>query len=127
MRAVLGIVLGYVIFAGSAVALFQGMRLDPHAPAGAGFMAFTVIYGVLFAAAGGWVAGAIGRRRDTRCGLVLAVIIGMGALSSIVATPGASHWTQFAAILLMAPAGWFGDRLRRKPLLRQQVDSGRRA
>lgn len=129
MRAVLGIVLGYVIFSGSAVALFEGARVDPHAPASTGFAAFTIAYGIVFAGIGGWVAGLIGRRPDTRCGLVLAVIIGMGALASILATPGgvAAHWTQIAALLLMAPAGWLGDRLRRKPPVRQQVYSGRRA
>lgn len=113
MRAVVGIVLGYVIFAGSAVALFQLTRVNPHAPVGAGFMAFTIVYGIVFAAVGGFAAGWIGRRPDTRCGLITAWIIASGATISLIASPApGAHWSQIAALVLMAPAAWVGDWLR---------------
>lgn len=118
VRAVVGIVAGYVVFAGSAVALFQLARVDPHAPAGAKFTAFSVAYGVVFAGLGGFLAGWLGGRRDSRCGLVLAWIVGTGALISLLASPAragfAAHWSQFAALGLMAPAAWAGDWLRAK-------------
>src|SRR5579875_1830114 len=113
LRAVIGIVTGYVIFAGSAVALFQLTRVNPHAPVRPGFMALTIVYGMVFAALGGGFAGWMARRRDSRSGLILAWVIASGAAISLIASPApGAHWSQIAAILLMAPAAWLGDRIR---------------
>jgi hypothetical protein len=102
VRAVIGIVLGYVVFAGTAVALFQITRVNPHAPVRPGF-----------AAVGGWLGGWVGQRADTGCGLVTAWIIATGAAISLIASPApGAHWSQIAALVLMAPAAWAGDRLR---------------
>lgn len=112
-RTILGVVLGDIIFAGSSALLFFAARVDPHAPAEARFMILSTLSGILFALAGGFVAGWIGRRTDVICGLILAVIIAGGAIASMIGRPGAGAiWSQAAALLLMAPAALAGDRLR---------------
>jgi cation transport ATPase len=115
MRAFLAVLGGYVIFAGSAVFLFQVTKVDPHSPAAAGFELLTIVYGIGFASLGGFVTGTIARRADLSCGIALALVIALGATVSIVARPGAGAlWTQTAALLLFAPAALAGDWIRRR-------------
>jgi hypothetical protein len=115
MRAFLAVVAGYLIFAGSAVLLFRLTNVDPHSPAPASFEALTVAYGLSFALLGGFVAGQIARRTDLVCGIVLAIVIALGATISMIARPGTGAlWTQTAALLLFAPASIAGDWIRRR-------------
>lgn len=110
MRAFLAVVAGYFIFAISAVLLFHVTNVDPHSPAGSGFMALTIGYGLAFALLGGFVAGRIARRTDLVCGVALALVIALGATISMIARPGAGAlWTQTAALLLFAPASIIGN------------------
>ena len=119
LRAALGILLGDLIFIGSAGLLFYLSRIDPHAPASPGFMAFSIAYGVAFAVISGFVAGLIGHRRDLIIGILLAVIIAVPALISILTRPGAGAlWSQTAALVLMAPASLVGDWIRLNRLRR---------
>ena len=114
-RTLLAIVAGYVIFAASAVLLFHVANVDPHSPAGAGFMVLTIAYGLVFALLGGFTAGQIARRADLICGIGVALLIGLGATASMIARPGkGALWTQTAALLLFAPASLVGDWVRRK-------------
>jgi MFS superfamily sulfate permease-like transporter len=113
-RTVAGVIIGDVIFAGSAVVLFRVASIDPHSPASPTFIGFSILYGIIFAALGGFVAGIIGRRPDVICGTLLALIIAAGALSSLILRPGAGAiWTQSATLVLMAPAALVGDRIRK--------------
>jgi len=115
MRAFLAVVAGYLIFAVSAVLLFRLTRVDPHLPAAVGFEAFTIVYGLIFASLGGFVAGKIARRRDLNCGIALGLVIALGATISMITRPGAGAlWTQTAALLLFAPASLAGDWIRRR-------------
>jgi hypothetical protein len=115
MRISLAVVAGYLIFAVSAVLLFHLTNIDPHSPAALGFKALTVAYGFVFAFLGGFVAGRIGRRTDLGCGIVLALLIALGATISMIARPGAGAlWTQTAALTLCAPASLAGDWTRRR-------------
>jgi len=112
-RTILGVVLGDIIFAGGSALLFYLAKVDPHAPAEARFIVLSTLAGILFALAGGFVAGWIGQRSDVICGLILAVIIAGGAIASMIGRPGVGAlWSQTAALLLMAPASLAGDRLR---------------
>lgn len=114
MRTVVGIIVGDVIFAGSAVLLFRFAGIDPHAMASPTLMGFSILYGIIFAGLGGFVAGIIGRRPDVTCGILLAVIIAVGAITSLVTRPGAGAiWTQGATLVLMAPAALVGDWIRK--------------
>jgi hypothetical protein len=115
MRALLAVVAGYLIFAGSAVLFFHLLNVDPHSPAAVGFEALTVVYGLAFALLAGFVTGNIGRRADRRCGTVLSIVIALGATVSMIARPGAGAlWTQMAALLLFAPAALVGDWMRQR-------------
>ena len=115
MRTFLAAVAGYLIFAGSAVLLFQLTKVDPHSPAALNFEGLSIAYGLAFGFLGGFVAGRIGRRMDLKCGISVAVVIGIGAAVSMIARPGAGAlWTQTAALLLFAPAALAGDWIRRR-------------
>lgn len=115
MRALLAVVAGYLIFAGSAVLLFQLTRVDPHSPAAVGFELLVMVYGIAFASLGGFVAGKIARRADLNCGIALALVIVLGATISMIASPGAGAlWTQTAALLLFAPASLAGNWIRQR-------------
>src|SRR5580698_8457931 len=100
MRIFLAVVAGYSIFAVSAVIFFHLSGVDPHSPAGLGFKALTVAYGLAFAYLGGFVGGRIAERTDLACGIALAMVIALGATISMIARPGAGAlWTQTAALL----------------------------
>ena len=132
MRTFLAVVAGYLIFAVSAVLLFNLTNIDPHSPAALGFKTLTIGYGLAFAFVSGFVAGRLGRRTDLVCGIVLALVIALGATISMIARPGAGAlWTQAAALILFAPASLAGDWTRSKrrttaglPSLAKKLDSG---
>lgn len=110
MRTVLGIIIGYLVFVASAVALFRAGGVDPHAPATAAFVIGSVAYGMIFAALGGAIAVAVGRRGPLPA-LVVGGIIAVGALASIVAMRGrgvGALWSPIAALVLMAPSAAIG-------------------
>jgi hypothetical protein len=104
VRSVAAVVLGYLIFAGSAVLLFQISGRAPHAPASPAFMVGSTLFGVVFAALGGYVAGWVAQRHPARHASVV-----LDSLASLLTQPGpGASWSQLAAILLMAPAAWGG-------------------
>ena len=112
MRALLAVVSGYLIFAGSAVLFFRLLNVDPHSPATVGFEVLTA-YGLAFASLGGFVTGKIARRKDQSCGIALALLIALVAAVSMIARPGAGAlWTQTAALLLFAPVSLAGYLIR---------------
>lgn len=88
LRTAAGIIVGDLIFVGSAVLLFYLSRVDPHAPASLGFMAISIAYGIGFALLSGFVAGLISHRRDLIAGMILALIIAVPALISNVLKAG---------------------------------------
>ncbi len=114
MRTAIAVIIGYVIFGGSAVVLFRVAGVDPHAPPPPRFLVFSIAYGVAFALIGGYVAGWIGRRRDLLCGVIVAAFVAIGAAISMIARPGAGAlWSQIAGLILFAPASLLGDWIRR--------------
>ena len=108
-RGILGALLGYVIFATPAALMFNLMGWDPHAPASLAVIVASTVVGIVAAAIGGYVAARIGRARWP--GVVVAALIAVGALISLVASPGGGAiWSQLVAILLMAPAALLASR-----------------
>ena len=108
-RGVLGALLGYVIFATPAALMFNLMGWDPHAPATLSVIVATTAVGIIAAAVGGYIAARIGRARWP--GVVVAALIAVGALVSLVASPGGGAiWSQLVAILLMAPVALLASR-----------------
>ncbi len=117
LRTALAILIGYVIFGGSAVVLFSAAHVDPHSLLPLRFIVFSTAYGGAFALLGGYVAGRIGRRRDLICGLAVAALIAMGAVISMVARPGAGALSsQTAGLVVCAPAALLGNWIRWKIL-----------
>jgi hypothetical protein len=113
-RMVLGVLIGDVIFAGSAGLLFHFSQVDPHAPAAPGFMVFSILYGIAFALLAGFVAGKISRRTDLITGILLAAIIAIPAAITLISRPGqGAIWSQASALVLMSPAALIGDWLRK--------------
>ena len=109
LAAVLG---GYLIFAFSAVALFQLSGRDPHAPQPLWFAVASVAYGMAFAALGGFVAARLAPARARLHAAGVALVLALGATVSLVASPGGgATWSQWAALALMAPSAYFGGRL----------------
>jgi ABC-type polysaccharide/polyol phosphate export permease len=111
-RRILGVILGYLIFAVSAVLLFQLARRNPHAEQPMAFMVGSIAYGMIFAAIGGYVSAVSGGSPRVQ-GVAVAIIIALGATVSMLAGPNAgSMWSRVAALLLMAPSAAVGGILR---------------
>ncbi len=111
-------VVGYLLFAVSAALLFLATGRDPHQEQDISFFVFSVVYGMAFAGAGGYVAGAIADRKPRLHGGAVALIVALGATASLLAQPGAgSKWSQATALLLMAPAALVGGIVRSKHIL----------
>lgn len=97
IRSLVAVLGGYLIFALSAVALFKLAGRAPHAPQPIWFMAVSVACGMVFAA----LAGAVG-----------------ATVSLILSPREGSTWSQWSALLLMAPSAWLGGRLEASRSLR---------
>jgi len=111
-RSILAIVIGYLVFAGSAVALFQLAGVEPHAPTSGRFFLFGVAYGVFFALLAGYVTAWIARRRVLWPVLVLAAIVAIVAALSLLLARDQAAWSELAALILMAPAVVVGGAIR---------------
>jgi hypothetical protein len=108
LRSVGAVVAGYVVFAVSAVLLFQMSGRQPHADAPLTFKIATVVWGAVFAMVGGWLAAHVSVRQPATHGAAVGALIAGLALASIVARPSDVIWTQIAAIAVMAPCAWLG-------------------
>jgi peptidoglycan/LPS O-acetylase OafA/YrhL len=117
MRSVVAIIVGYLIFAVSAVMLFQLTAQRPHDEADPSFMVMSVIYGVVFAGLGGYVAGRIAPRRPGLHAAGVGLAIAAGAIASLSTSgPGSASWSQVGAVMFMAPAAVAaGGLVKRKP------------
>ena len=113
VKSIAGVLVGYLVFAVSAVLLFWATGRDPHREQGIGFVVFSVVYGIAFAAAGGFVAGTIAARKPRQHAAAVALILAIGASASLLAQPGAgSRWSQLTALIFMAPAALAGGFVR---------------
>jgi hypothetical protein len=112
-RSVVAVILGYILFASSAFAVFRVSGQAPHAAAPLPFMLVTIGSGVVFALIGGYVAGWIGGRRPLAHGVAMAALLAVGAGVSLASTLGhGAVWSQVAALTLMAPSAALGGWLR---------------
>jgi hypothetical protein len=108
LKSVVGVIVGYLVFAVSTFSLFRFSGRDPHEPQNLGFMLLSIGVGMAVAGAGGYLAGVIAGRSSGAHGVALAVLIASGATASILGQSGGSHWSQIAALTLMAPAAIVG-------------------
>ena len=113
IRNILGLIVGYLIFAVSAVLLFNLSGIDPHADASYGTIALVVSFGAVFAFLGGYIAKLIAATNTLTANYVLAILMAGFAAFSFFKSPG-NHYTQIAAIFLFAPMSILGGFLRRR-------------
>lgn len=106
LRTISGIILGYLLFALSAVVLFRVTRHDPHVPATIAFEVSAIVYGMLFALAAGYLGTWLAGRRDLLVAWIIAVIMAAGAVASMVAK--GIGWSPMTALLFMVPAEVIG-------------------
>ena len=111
LRSVGAVFAGYVVFAFSALLVFQLSGRDPHASAPLAFQIGAIVWGAVFAMVGGWLAAHISVRRPALHGAIVAVVIAVFALVSMVADSRGARWSQLAAIVVMAPCAWLGGAL----------------
>ena len=111
IRSIGSVAAGYLIFAASAILLFQMSGRDPHAAAPLAFKVATMIWGVVFALIAGWLTARIAGRQPTTHAAVLAGVIALGAIVSMVTSPGDAVWSQIGAAAIMAPSAWIGGKL----------------
>jgi hypothetical protein len=101
MRVFSGIILGYLFFELLWRLLFQVTNTDPHAPASISFEAGAVIFGMLFAIAGGFLASFIGGRPHFIAAWIAAALVAVTAI--VVMFRKGPAWPQVTALLFMSP------------------------
>jgi hypothetical protein len=113
VRSIVAVVVGYLVFGGSAVLLFRLSGQDPRVMPSVAFLVFSVVYGVAFAAAAGYVAAALAPWRRVEHAGFVAGLVAFAAIGSWLVEPRtASMWSQLSVLLLMTPATIIGGLLR---------------
>jgi uncharacterized membrane protein YjjP (DUF1212 family) len=117
LRSALAVLVGYLLFAGSAVAFFAVSGRDPHARASLAFTVMTTLYGMFFAALGGYLTVSLSRRQKFEHAFEVAFLIAVSGAALILGRPGQGpDWSQLAALLTMAPMAMVGGYLRLRQL-----------
>lgn len=122
-RSILAVVVGYVVVILGAVggglvgALVAGPEAAARAmegePLAAGPTLVVLVFGLLFAVLGGYVAALLARHRELRHATYLAVVMFLLSLVSMVMYWGQQPaWFQFALLLLGPPAAVVGGWLK---------------
>lgn len=116
MRTLLGVIVGYLIFAVIAFLTFRLTGHDPHLPReqiSTSFIIISIVVGVVAALIGGYISAVIARNKLAP--RLVATVIILLALVSVAFSNGKSLWSQLSAIILMAPAANIGGVLARRP------------
>jgi len=108
LRSVGAVAAGYLIFAMSAVLLFQMSGRAPHQAQPITFEIASVVWGCVFALVAGWLTARIAARKPVLHAAVLAGVIAVGALASLVGDVSGAKWSQISALVIMAPCAWIG-------------------
>lgn len=121
LRSIIAVVVGYLVFAVSAIALFKLSGHDPHGSDNFEFMILSIAYGFLFSTLAGFVAAAIGGRFEIEHSLAVASLIAAAGAASLLMRPSlGAVWTQLAALLVMAPSAMAGGYLRMRMVQRRR-------
>lgn len=106
LRAILGALCGYLIFAITGVALGLLSGRNMHAAQPFWVIALTAVYGAGFAGIGGLAASRIAPHRGWAVAGMTFLLV-LGAAVSLVTSPAAdARWSQWCALLLMAPSAY---------------------
>lgn len=120
-QSILGVFVGYAVFALSAVVLFHAAGRDPHAQQDLPFTAGAILYGMAFAAVGGLIAAHRGTAAHFARGDCGSHSRGRRVCFARLPPRRGAIWSQVAAMFLMAPSVFVGgivaERLsREKPI-----------
>jgi hypothetical protein len=115
-RKIIGIIVGYAIFAVSSLLLFRVSGQAPHADATPNFMILTAVYGAIFSFISGFVSQFIAKTKNLKLNYILAIIIAGFATFSFFKATG-NHWTQLLAIFIFAPVSILGGQFYNKKYL----------
>ena len=117
LRSALAVLAGYVLFTAAIAAFFNIMGRDPHARASTAFMLLTTLYGMLFAALGGYLTVLLSTRHKFEHAFVVAFLIAVSGAAWILGRPqGTPVWSHLAEVLTMAPMAMVGGYLRLRQL-----------
>ena len=108
LRHLAAVVLGYLVFGVSAFALFQITGREPHEAASLGFMIGSTLYGMAFAALGGFVAAKIAPEGPILHAGAVMLLIELLGFAALLARPSEAIWSQIAVMVLMAPSALAG-------------------
>lgn len=113
LRSVLAVIVGYMVFAVSAFAVFRVSGRAAHGDAPMSFILLTTACGIMFALLGGYVAAWLAGRAPRVHGAAVGAVLALGAAVSLASTLGhGAIWSQIAALALMAPSAVLGGMLR---------------
>ena len=118
MRALLSIFAGYAIFVVSAVLLFKVTGEQPDAQASTGFMVGSTLYGMFFAALGGYAATVLARGVSPVPAIALCLLIAVLGGIALIMRPDGTRWSQIATVLVMAPMALLGGLVRLRRIAR---------
>jgi peptidoglycan/LPS O-acetylase OafA/YrhL len=117
MRSILAVFVGYLIFGVSSILLFLIAGVDARQTPELGFRIWSTLYGIFFAALGGYAAARIASRKELWHASAVAIILALLATISLVVQPTESSiWSQIAALGFMVPAVILGGILRTRQL-----------
>jgi len=113
IKSIVAVVVGYLVFAISALAFIKLSGQPPHGEVPIPFIVAITVFGIVAAMAGGYVAAWLAGRRPLAHALAVATIIALGATVSLIATLGkGAIWSQVAALVLIVPSTILGGWLR---------------
>ena len=113
MRTFLSVFVGYAIFVVSALVLFRLTGAVPQAQVTTAFVVLSTVYGMFFAAVGGYVATLIARGTSPVPALALfAVIAVLGVIALVGKSEGTTQVLKLATVFLMAPMALLGGLVR---------------
>jgi hypothetical protein len=125
LRAILAVLVGYVVYSSGILAFFALSGRDRHGHHALSFLLFSAFVGALYSAFAGYLCVAMIGRRALGPAIALAVVIAIDAGLSLDYVPqGGSAWSQILTMLLFAPAAVAGGWLRLWQLKRERERAG---
>jgi hypothetical protein len=107
IKKILAVIIGYIIFAASALAFFAVFDIEAHSTATTIVMLQTALNGLIFSILAGFISQLIAKTGTLKINYTLALLIAGFAAFSYFKSTG-EHWTQLMAIFIFAPASILG-------------------
>ena len=117
LRSAIAVAACFLVFAGALLVWFTISGHNPHVPASLAFMALSTVYGMFFAALGGFVAVGLAKRSRFQHAFAVAFLIAVLGAAAILGRPDRdSLWAHLVAFLVIAPMAMVGGYIRLRQL-----------